>query len=249
MHMPAQAHRHIATSQQGSASDSTPVMATNQQRPQSNQAMQERLSQRQNAAGFARAVNATAFENIGLRAAVFTKAMISFEKAYQEGRSNSPVVTIIDYELPSKQKRLWVIDLQEKKLLFHEYTTHGQGSDRNHDGQMDSASNTNNSHQSNVGLMVTDETYTGRHGKSLRMDGLEPGFNDNARDRSIVFHSAGYADDEYIERNGKAGRSHGCPALDPDVSGQIIDTIKGGKMVFAYYPDENWLQRSTYLNP
>jgi len=100
-----------------------------------------------------------------------------------------------------------------------------------------------------VGLLVTQETYTGRHGKSLRMNGLEPGFNDNARDRAIVFHQARYADDAYIGRHGKAGRSHGCPALDPDVSGQIIDTIKNGKMVFAYYPDENWLQQSTYLNP
>jgi len=211
--------------------------------------MQARLNQRQSATQFAKNMSPSSLESVGLRAGVFTKAMGSFERAYGEGRSTSPVVTIIDYELPSNQKRLWVIDLQEKKLLFHEFTTHGQGSDRNHDGQMDSASNTNNSHQSNVGLLVTDETYTGRHGKSLRMDGLEPGFNDNARDRAIVFHSASYADDEYIERHGKAGRSHGCPALDPDVSGQIIDTIKGGKMVFAYYPDQDWLRESTYLNP
>ncbi len=211
--------------------------------------MQDRLAQRQAATRFASSMCPTAFENLGLRAEVFTMAMTSFERAYQEGRSTSPVVTIIDYELPSKQKRLWVIDLEQQKLLFHEYTTHGQGSDRNHDGQMDSASNRENSHQSNVGLLVTQETYNGRHGKSLRMNGLEPGFNDNARDRHIVFHSARYADDAYIERNGKAGRSHGCPALDPDVSGEIIDTIKGGKMVFAYYPDRNWLQQSTYLNP
>ena len=211
--------------------------------------MQEQLRQRQAAAAYASAMSPESLADTGLREGVFTKAMRSFEKAFYEGRSASPVVTIIDYELPSNQKRLWVIDLAQQQLLFHEFTTHGQGSDRNHDGKMDSASNTVNSNQSNVGLLVTDETYTGRHGKSLKMDGLEPGFNDNAKDRHIVFHSARYADDKYIARHGKAGRSHGCPALDPDVSGRIIDTIKDGKLVFAYYPDDNWLQQSTYLNP
>ena len=213
-----------------------------------NQAVQEQIRQRQTAAHYAQAMSPESLTDTGLRGGVFSKAMASFKKAYQEGRSTSPVVTIIDYELPSNQKRLWVIDLAQKKLLFHEFTTHGRGSDRNHDGKMDSASNTVNSNQSNVGLLVTDQPYTGRHGKSLRMDGLEPGFNDNAKDRAIVFHSARYADDEYIARHGKAGRSHGCPALDPDVSGRIIDTIKDGKLVFAYYPDQNWLEQSTYLN-
>ncbi len=188
-----------------------------------------------------------AFEDTGLREGVLTKALTAFRNAYEQGRSKSATVTIIDYELPSKQKRLWVIDLSQQKLLFHEYTTHGRGSDRNHDGMLDSVSNRQNSHQSNVGLLVTQETYTGRHGKSLRMNGLEEGFNDNARDRAIVFHSASYADDQYIARHGKAGRSHGCPALDPDVSGQIIETIKDGTLVFAYHPNQNWLQNSSYL--
>ncbi len=192
-------------------------------------------------------ISPSAFESTGLRAGVFEKALTAFEEAFAEGRSESSVVTVIDYELPSKEKRFWVIDLAQKRILFHTHTTHGQGSDRDHDGEMDSASNRPNSNKTNVGLMVTAETYVGRHGESLKLDGLEEGFNDNARDRSIVVHSAKYADDEYVARHGKAGRSHGCPALDPDIAGDVIETIKGGKLVFAYYPDPRWLKKSAYV--
>ncbi len=211
--------------------------------------MRDRLRRHQQAAAIAEAVPDNAFEATGLRAGVFGKALDAFEKAYTRGLSSSTVVTVIDYELHSSDKRLWVIDLSQQSILFHDYTTHGQGSDRNHDGKLDSVSNTPNSNQSNVGLLRTAETYTGRHGESLRMDGLEPGFNDNARDRAIVVHSAPYADDRYVERHGKTGRSHGCPALDPDSAGDIIQTIQGGKLVFAYYPDPKWLEQSTFLKP
>ena len=211
-----------------------------------NQEFQRRMRSNQNAAT-ARNIPADMFENTGLREEVFSKALHAFEQAFTEGRAQSAVVTIIDYELHSSEKRFWVIDLESQALLHHTYTTHGQGSDRNHDGEMDSVSNRPGSNQSNVGLMQTDETYTGRHGTSLKLDGLEAGFNDNAKDRHIVIHSATYADDKYVRRHGKTGRSHGCPALDPDVAGEIIDTIKGGKLVFAYYPDPQWLERSQYL--
>jgi peptidoglycan hydrolase-like protein with peptidoglycan-binding domain len=193
-------------------------------------------------------ISPSMFENTGLRAGVFAKALDAFSKAFAEGASDSMIVTVIDYELPSSEKRFWVIDLERKRLLFHEHTSHGSGSDRNHDGRMDRAGNVNGSGRSNVGLLKTAETYYGKHGKSLRLDGMEQGFNDNARRRAVVVHSASYVTDDYIRRNGKAGRSLGCPALDPDVSGRIIDTIKGGKLMFAYYPDERWLERSRYLN-
>jgi hypothetical protein len=188
------------------------------------------------------------FERTGLRAGVFAKALDAFSKAYAMGLSDSYVVTIIDYELPSKEKRFWVIDLENQRLLYHTHTSHGSGSDRNHDGRADSVSNVNGSGQSNVGLLRTAETYTGKHGKSLRLDGQERGFNDHARERAVVVHAADYVDDAYIRRNGKAGRSLGCPALDPDISGEIIDTIKGGKLMFAYYPDQRWLRESRFLN-
>jgi len=208
------------------------------------------MAAQQNPGHFASAMPHGAFENTGLRSAVFGLALDAFELAYTEASlSESPIVTIIDYELPSRMKRLWVIDLETKRLLHNDYVTHGRGSDRNHDGVMDSASNRDSSHQSNVGLLTTGETYYGAHGKSLRMDGQEPGFNDNARDRNIVFHSASYADNSFVDTHGKTGRSLGCPALDPDVSGEIIETIKGGKLVFAYWPDKDWLEQSRFLNP
>lgn len=193
-------------------------------------------------------IDPATFERSGLRPGVFSKALDAFSIAVAEGQSDSLIVTVIDYELPSSEKRFWVIDLERKQLLFHQHTSHGSGSDRNHDGRMDAASNVNGSGMSNVGLLRTGETYTGKHGKSLRLDGLEEGFNDNARERAVVVHAASYVDDAYVRRNGKAGRSLGCPSLDPDVSGRIIDTIKGGKLIFGYYPDQRWLDRSRYLS-
>ena len=215
----------------------------------SNESMRHRLQRQTLASSLAKNTPDNAYEASGLRAKVLAKALDAFELAYTQGVSDSTIVTVIDYELHSSEKRLWVIDLETKQLLFQEVTTHGRGSDPNHDGVMDSASNAPGSNQSNVGLLKTAETYYGRHGQSLRMDGLEPGFNDNARSRAIVVHSARYADDDYVEAYGKTGRSHGCPALDPDVTGDIIATIKGGKLVFAYYPDPDWLEKSKYLNP
>lgn len=193
-------------------------------------------------------VRAGDFANTGLRPRVLGMALEAFRKAFESGQTEKLKLTVIDYELHSSEKRFWVIDLARRELLFHEYTTHGSGSDRNHDGRADRMSNVSESGTSNVGVLRTAETYYGKHGLSLRMDGMERGFNDNARDRAVVIHSASYADDRYIERNGKAGRSLGCPALDPDVSGDIIQEIKGGTIVFAYYPDENWLRQSQYVN-
>lgn len=219
---------------------------TVQQPEVGNQELQRRMRSNQNAT-LAQNISPEIFVNTGLRSGVLSKALHAFEQAYTEGQAQSPIVTVIDYELHSAEKRFWVINLETQTLLHHTYTTHGQGSDPNHDGQLDSVSNRSGSNQSNVGLLQTDETYAGRHGTSLKLDGLEAGFNDNAKDRHIVIHPARYADDRFVERHGKAGRSHGCPALDPDVAGEIIDTIKGGKLVFAYYPDPQWLERSRYL--
>ena len=194
-------------------------------------------------------VNASSFERQGLRADVFDKALTAFETAWNAGETEQLIFTVIDYELPSSERRMWVIDLSTGALLFHEHVTHGSGSDRNHDGRADRMSNVHESNTSNVGLMRTDNTYYGQHGQSLRLDGLEQGFNDNARERNIVMHSASYATDGYRERHGKMGRSQGCPALDPDVAGDIIRTIRNGTLIFGYYPDPQWLERSRYINP
>ena len=117
--------------------------------------------------------------------------------------------TVVDLRMHSKQKRLWTVNVQTGELLFHEVTTHGRGSDSDHNGYLDSVSNTQNSKKSSVGLYKTAEVYNGKHGRSLRLDGLEEGFNDNARDRSIVIHGADYAGDAFVQKYGKAGRSLG----------------------------------------
>gem|GEM_PF-3244859 len=214
----------------------------------SNAAMQDRLRRSQHAAQLTGQLCGNEFESTGLRPLVFERALNAFEAAFSEGLSTSTTVTIIDYELHSSKKRLWVIDLEQQSLLFHEHAAHGRGSDRDHDGYLDFVSNRDGSHQSNVGLLRTAETYTGAHGYSMRMDGLEAGFNDNARSRNIVMHPSSYVNDAWIDRYGKSGRSKGCPSLDPNVSGELIQSIKGGSLVFAYYPDPEWLERSTFLN-
>lgn len=190
------------------------------------------------------ALSPDAFKSKGLRREVLAAALKAFETAWSRGDTRKRVLTIIDYSLPSDQRRLWVIDLDSKKLLFHEYVAHGRGS-----GNRDATdfSNRDGSHKSNLGLLRTGETYTGKHGYSLTLDGLEPGFNDNARERTIVIHAADYVSEAVAREQGRVGRSHGCPALDPAKSKAIIDTIKNGTLVFGYYPDKGWLGASRYL--
>jgi hypothetical protein len=176
-------------------------------------------------------------------------ALTAYQAARLDGHTTSPIFTVIDFELPSTMKRMWVMNIETGALLHHEQVTHGRNSDKDHDGRVDPGglSNINNSNQSNIGLLKTAETYpsTKFQDTAMRMDGLEPGFNDNARARSIVMHPANYAD---REEGQKMGRSLGCPALDPDVSGEVIETIKDGTLVFQYYPDEKWLDESQFLN-
>ncbi len=190
-------------------------------------------------------LRADAFERHGLREAVLQQALRAFESAWKQGDTRKTVITVIDYSLPSSQKRLWVIDLASNRLLFHEYVAHGSGSGGNTATQF---SNRNNSHQSNIGLMKTAETYYGKHGYSLRLDGLEAGWNDNARSRAIVIHGADYVSESFIASNGRLGRSWGCPAVRPEITRQLIDAIKGGSLVFGYYPDSRWLNGSRYLD-
>jgi len=191
-------------------------------------------------------LNTDAFEAQGLSAQVFEKALLAHKVAWQRGDSQKSVLSVIDFSLPSAKRRLWVIDLASKKVLFHEYVAHGQNTGENYARVF---SNRNESHQSSLGLMKTGETYSGKHGYSLKLEGLESGFNDRAEARAIVIHGATYATQAFIDQHGRLGRSWGCPALDPAVSEEVIDTIKGGSLVFSYFPDESWLDQSRYLNP
>jgi hypothetical protein len=154
-------------------------------------------------------------------------------------------LTIIDYSKPSTEPRLWVLDLSRRTVLYEELVAHGQGSG----GNLATAfSNVPDSHQTSLGLFVTDTTYVGRNGYSLRLDGLDRGFNDRARERAIVMHGAPYVNGTIGKTLGRLGRSHGCPAVSDAVAHKLIDRIKGGNLVFAYYPDPAWLSRSVFLN-
>ena len=153
-------------------------------------------------------------------------------------------LTLIDYSRRSSDRRLWVFDLQSGRVLHHELVAHGQGTG----GDLATAfSNRPDSHQSSLGLFVTADTYVGNNGYSLRLDGLDPGFNDRARERAIVMHGAPYVSDDFVRAQGRLGRSWGCPALGDDVARTVIDSIKGGNLVFAYYPDQAWLNGSRLL--
>jgi hypothetical protein len=176
---------------------------------------------------------------------VFELALSAASCAVKSGTVGRPrTLTVIDYSRPSSEKRLWVYDLNSRELLYEELVAHGQGTGANLAKQF---SNKPDSHQTSLGLFVTDETYVGRNGYSLRLDGLDKGFNDRARDRAIVMHGAPYVSPSFVKANGRLGRSHGCPAVSDTVARQLIDRVKGGGLVFAYYPDAEFLKSSKYL--
>ena len=158
--------------------------------------------------------------------------------------TRASTLTIIDYSRPSTEPRLWVLDLVRRRVLFTELVAHGRGS-----GELMATrfSNEEGSHASSLGLFVTGDPYQGAHGYSLRLRGLEPGVNDQAFDRAIVMHPAPYVDAAFAKGAGRLGLSWGCPALRPAIATQVIDTIKSGSLVFAYFPDQEWIAASKYL--
>jgi hypothetical protein len=154
-------------------------------------------------------------------------------------------LAVIDYSLPSTEPRLWVFDLTEQELLFEELVSHGQGSG---DAKATAFSNILGSHQSSLGLFRTLNSYYGRNGYSLRLEGLETGINDLAYRRAIVIHGADYVSEAFIERTGRLGRSQGCPAVRREVTYPLIDSLKEDHYLFAYYPDAEWLESSAFLS-
>ena len=180
----------------------------------------------------------------GLRRPVLELALKAWSCGRDGGFFERPLLTIIDYSLPSARPRFWVIDLARKRLLFNELVAHGLNSG---DVVAVSFSNEPGSHQSSLGLFRTEDAYLGQHGESLRLEGLERGVNDRAEERALVIHGAPYVSREIALERGRVGRSWGCPALAMEVHEQVIEAIKGGTAVFAYYPDRHWLARSPFL--
>jgi len=154
-------------------------------------------------------------------------------------------LAVIDYSQPSTQVRMWVFDIDGRRLLHAEHVAHGRGSG----GDVPTVfSDVEGSYQSSLGLFAMAETYVGQNGYSLRMDGLEPGINARARERLIVMHGADYVDPEQARRQGRLGRSWGCPAVRSAVAREVIDDLKGGQLLFAYADDPVWLRESTFLH-
>lgn len=184
----------------------------------------------------------------GLDFEVFKKALVGYFNLKSEGKlSGKEIISIADFNQPSRKKRLWIVDLAKKELLFNTYVAHGQGSGND---MAVSFSNKANSHQSSLGFYVTSETYRGKHGLSLKLDGMDENFNTNARNRAIVVHGAAYVSEDFINQHGRLGRSHGCPAVPKELTPAIIDTIKGKTCLFIHAPEKvsyasNYLDQDT----
>lgn len=171
-------------------------------------------------------------------------ALQGYEKL--ENELKKPILSVIDFSLPSTEKRLWIIDVAKQDILLHTVVSHGRNS-----GMLmaEKFSNIPESNQSSLGFYKTGETYQGKHGYSLRLDGLEKGINDQARNRAIVIHGADYAREEVAKMSGRLGRSLGCPAVPTELSREVIDLMKEGSLLFIYAPDQTYLSQIPLLQP
>lgn len=175
---------------------------------------------------------------------LFEKAMVGYLDLKASGQAiNNEKLTVIDFRLSSKKKRMWIIDLQANQVLYHRLVAHGKNTGEEFASRF---SNIKNSNQSSLGFYLTAENYTGKHGLSMRLDGLEPGINDLARNRAIVMHSAAYVSKEFIAEHGRLGRSFGCPAIALNKHQEIMNLLANGSLLFIYHPEPNY-QNNTLL--
>jgi hypothetical protein len=183
----------------------------------------------------------------GLSLEVFQFALKGHLKLEKDGKlRNNGILTIADFSQSSKQKRLYVIDLLHKALLFNTYVAHGKNTGEEYATNF---SNITGSYKSSLGFYITKGAQLGSGvGLSLILDGVEKGFNDNALKREIIMHGAAYATENFIRKTGRLGRSFGCPSLPPDLIKPVIDAIKEGTCLFIYYKDNRYISRSSLLN-
>jgi hypothetical protein len=177
---------------------------------------------------------------------IFELSMIGYYNLKKRNllRKDAPI-TIIDYRKPSTAERLYVIDLDSRNLLYSSLVAHGKNTG---DECAQFFSNEPGSCKSSMGFYVTEKTYSGKHGYSLNLKGVDAPFNTNAKCRRIVIHGADYVSREHIEKHGKLGKSWGCPALPQELSEGIIDAIKDGSCLFIYYNDKSYLEKSQFVN-
>lgn len=181
----------------------------------------------------------------GANPRVLALAASAMSCAERHGQPVAERLAVIDYSLPSTERRLWVFDLSQPQLLFKEWVAHGRATGAN---DAEYFSNIPDSHESSLGLFRTLNSYQGHDGYALRLKGLEPGINSNAYSRAIVIHGAQYATPAFIHRVGRLGRSLGCPAVRPAIVKPLINSLKDGQYVFAYYPKPAWIEHSGYLH-
>lgn len=179
----------------------------------------------------------------GLSFGVFEESITGYWGVRSQGISVNPLITVIDFDKVSSEKRLWVLDLAKKEILFHTLVAHGKKS-----GEEKALyfSNKMESNMSSLGFYLTGNTYCGKHGLSLVLQGLDKGYNCNAEKRNIVMHGASYVCDDFVKCNGRLGRSLGCPAVPYDVHDKIIDAIKNGSLLYIHRSSEDY--RSDFLN-
>ncbi len=188
-------------------------------------------------------IKAFTAQNSNLDPKVLRLALTAYNNAKTEAE-NKRYFTIVDYSRPSDEPRLWVLDMVKRKVRFETRVSHGKKSGLKNSTEF---SNKNGSNKSSIGLYETANTYVGKHGYALRLKGLEKNYNDHAYQRAIVMHGAWYATKDFAKTNGYLGRSLGCFAISQNVLRPIVKLIKDGSLIFAYYPDKQWLNGSEYL--
>ena len=177
---------------------------------------------------------------------VFRYAMTGYYSLRQAGKLNDKqIISIIDFTKSSAKKRFYTIDLSRLAVKFHTLVSHGKNTGED---AAKSFSNILHSNQSSLGFYVTGETYVGSKGYSLKLDGIESGYNDKMRERAVVMHNAEYVSESWVKKYGRLGRSQGCPALPVEIGKKVIDVVKNKTVIFAYYNDETYLQTSSYLD-
>ncbi len=183
---------------------------------------------------------------MGLSEQAFDYAIKGYSYLKSKGKlQNQRVLSIIDFTRSSSQKRLYILDMSNYKVLFNTYVAHGQNTGQEYANNF---SNRSESYQSSLGFYITTGTYMGKNGFSMQLDGLENGFNDQADERAIVMHGAPYVSEAFIKHRGYIGRSHGCPAVPQQLNKPIIEKIKNGSCLFIYSDNKTYLSRSRILN-
>ncbi|HEV8200087.1 MAG TPA: murein L,D-transpeptidase catalytic domain family protein [Candidatus Polarisedimenticolia bacterium] len=168
-----------------------------------------------------------------LRAEALHAALLARQRLAEGGLVTRPLVTLIDYSLPSTERRLWVLDLAVRRVVYHALVAHGRNTGEN---EAIAFSNEEGSLKTSLGAFITGSTYLGKNGYSLRLKGLETGVNDRAEVRTIVMHGAPYVSEEFARVNGRLGRSWGCPAVSPSIAHALIDRVKEGTLLYAWHP-------------